>query len=349
MTLGAKAAGVDVRFAVDFSEVNVRTHAENFPGVVTHCADVRNINFRTIAMACGLKRNEAVDVLFGGPPCQGFSSIGKRNSRDSRNDLIFEFVRMSKLLRPRYVVIENVSGLLHQQGQSHLRRLISKFDEIGYSQSDIRLLDASKFGVPQTRKRVFAVFHRRGEKAFVLPHSNGDIFTVRDALSDLPKRKLSADSFEVDEVLWDTSRLGSYSKRLNQVFSFLGKSKAKTNQIKLSGCLLTQHSPDVLSRMSALKPGQKDPISRARRLEWADFSHTLRAGTDKERGSFTAVRPIHPRLNRCITVREGARLQSFPDHFKFHPSRWHGFRQVGNSVPPLVAHSVFSEIVRLIR
>ena len=114
----------------------------------------------------------------------------------------------------------------------------------------------------------------------------------------------------------------------------------------LTGCLLTRHSDLTKARFSATAPGSVEPVSRFFRLPTDGAARTIRAGTTKEQGSFTAPRPIHPKEPRCITTREAARLHSFPDWFRFHVTKWHGFRQVGNSVPPFLAKAVAKTIFR---
>ncbi|MBS4036491.1 MAG: DNA cytosine methyltransferase, partial [Ignavibacterium sp.] len=112
----------------------------------------------------------------------------------------------------------------------------------------------------------------------------------------------------------------------------------------VSGCFGTRHSPKVYKRYKALRPGQIDAVSRSVRLKSKGLCPTLRAGTDSDKGSYQAVRPIHPTANRVITPREAARLQGFPDWFQFAPSKWHSFRQIGNSVSPILAEEIFKLI-----
>jgi len=117
----------------------------------------------------------------------------------------------------------------------------------------------------------------------------------------------------------------------------------------LTGCQRCDHNPDIVRRFQATNPGTLEPISRFQRLHLDRLAPTLRAGTGKDKGSFTAARPIHPTQARCITVREAARLHSFPDWFQFHPTQWHGFRQVGNSVPPNLANAVAARVAHALR
>jgi DNA (cytosine-5)-methyltransferase 1 len=146
-------------------------------------------------------------------------------------------------------------------------------------------------------------------------------------------------------------RRTDYVARLTDLIpAGVGDAKAITRLQRsgeVSGCLGTRHLPDVIDRFAALGPGQKDAISKAVRLDPNGFCPTLRAGTGKEKGSFQAIRPIHHLLPRVITPREAARLQGFPDWFTFHPTKWHSFRQIGNSVSPIVAESVLRVLANL--
>jgi DNA (cytosine-5)-methyltransferase 1 len=163
---------------------------------------------------------------------------------------------------------------------------------------------------------------------------------VRQAIRDLygigrRKSLLRTDGFD--------GKLGTataYSRRLR---------RSRSRSLLLTGCQLCRHDPTVVRRFKDTNPGTSESISRFHRLHLDRPAPTLRAGTGKDKGSFTAARPIHPTQPRCITVREAARLHSFPDHFHFHPTQWHGFRQVGNSVPPSLARAVAERVIGALR
>ena len=139
------------------------------------------------------------------------------------------------------------------------------------------------------------------------------------------------------------------SKLYGQIPTGVGDAEAITRlqeKNEVSGCLGTRHAKRLIDRYSEIKPGETDPISKSRRLKSDGFCPTLRAGTGSDKGSFQAVRPLHPTENRVITPREAARLQGFPDWFQFHPTKWHSFRQIGNSVSPILAEHILSVIKR---
>ena len=163
--------------------------------------------------------------------------------------------------------------------------------------------------------------------------------TVWDAIGDLP----NADDYEElllrDWVLTRFKKPSDYAKMLRQ------KPKGEEKEL-LSSSLRTIHTRDSIRRFERTEHGGVEPISRFFKLDPNGLCNTLRAGTGSERGAFTSPRPIHPYVPRCITVREAARIHSYPDHFRFHVTKWHGFRQVGNSVPPLLARAVGMSLAR---
>jgi DNA (cytosine-5)-methyltransferase 1 len=161
--------------------------------------------------------------------------------------------------------------------------------------------------------------------------------TVRDAIGDLMAIDKHASESASDRYSGQLGKAGVYAARLRA-------RRERQRETVLTGCLRTTHSEDVVERFNRTLPGDQEPVSRFFRLSWEGISPTLRAGTGPEHGSHTAPRPIHPELPRCITVREAARLHSFPDWFVFHGTRWHGFRQIGNSIPPLLARAVADKI-----
>jgi DNA (cytosine-5)-methyltransferase 1 len=165
---------------------------------------------------------------------------------------------------------------------------------------------------------------------------------VRDAIRDLPILERFDYLFERDE--YDRplapTRNPFASLMRGLIEDPIDRSKRRKSPSILTGCSRTRHSADTIRRFSATAEGSAEPISRYIRLAWNQIAPTIRAGTGADHGSHTAPRPIHPRIPRCISVREAARLHSLPDWFQFHGTRWHDFRQIGNSVPPLLARAV---------
>jgi len=213
-------------------------------------------------------------------------------------------------------------------------------------------LKASDFGAATSRERVFFVGYR---PKCLAPLGIADFLAkqvrhktkVRAALAGLPGR-ISPDWLDEAQGWRKVKPLGdsAYARSIaGRVPNGVGDPEALRLYQELawvSGCLGTQHNKTVQNRYAALRPGEKDEISKAVRLDRNSFCPTLRAGTGADRGSYQAVRPIHPTNPRVITPREAARLQGFPDWFQFAPSKWHSFRQIGNSVSPLVAEAIFT-------
>lgn len=361
MSLGFEQAGFDVLAAVDLDPVHLAVHEFNFPFTASLCADLSTVTKAEIEASIRKgwsnfgrdgEWDGTIDCLFGGPSCQGYSYIGAQKADDHRNELVFDFARLVKELRPRTFVIENVPGLLGPVYAPAVKRLLATFSSAGY---DLQggapfKLDAGNYGVPQDRQRVFIVGALDVETSPKIPTTIPGT-TVGDALDDLPEVSEITDLLVTDRLLLNTRELA----QLNKAGSAYAKSLREPHGLEyrrtwdaalLSGCQRTDHSPTVEARFARLRPGQEDEPSHTRRLDVAGRSPTLRAGTGRDHGSFTAPRPIHHRASRVITVREAARLHSFPDWFQLHTTRWHGLRQIGNAVPPRLAAAVAREVAR---
>ncbi len=383
-SLGIEQAGFDVAVAVEQDPIHAAVHAFNFPHTKVLCADVAKLSGQDILEAVGewtfnqnpksktrpqdvsvagrspvrgRQNPKSIDLVFGGPPCQGFSTMGKRQLDDVRNTLVFEFCRLVKELQPRYFVMENVPGLRMPQYSHLLEQLISEFKAAGYEVTEpVQVLNAANFGVPQQRRRLFVLGTRVGANKLDYPERESpcQYLTVRDAIADLPNLDDFAELRDTDciqltpEQVYQMQALSTlYVKKLrdltpdpsNFAYSRWWNPKALTSSIQ------TQHTETSIERFQQTPAGKLEPISRLRRLDWNKPCYTLRAGTGSDRGAYTSPRPIHPEYPRVISVREAARLHSFPDWFRFHTTKWHGFREVGNAVPPLLARALGCQIV----
>jgi DNA (cytosine-5)-methyltransferase 1 len=343
MSLGFEQAGINVLAAADHSDLNIVTHSINLPDCESIVADLSRVSgedFRRLASI----RSRHIDVVFGGPPCQGFSIGGKRDPEDPRNSLIYEFARLVRELNSSYFVMENVYGLLGTDFEETLDSFIRRVKRAGYDVvTPIRLLETSRFGIPQKRSRVFILGYKRDLPAPSYPAEVEGRSTVWDAIGDFASVDSHPHCFAGDAYFGPLGKPSEYALRLRVTPNDENRRRA------LTGFLLTEHTPEVVERFARTKPGKPDPISRFLRLSKGGLSSTIRSGTGVENGSFMAPRPIHPTLPRCIYVREAARLHSFPDWYEFHPTKWHGYRQIGNSVPPLLARAVATEIVKALR
>lgn len=351
LSLGFEQAGFDIAAAVEIDPIHCATHEFNFPNCTTICASVVNLTGDEIRRRAKLGATD-IDVVFGGAPCQGFSMIGKRVLDDPRNQLVFHYVRLISELRPKYCVFENVKGLTLGEHTKFLDELIKALTKAGYEVTmPYRVLNAADYGVPQDRRRLFLIGTRTGLAQPGYPEPQKKRTTVWEAIGDLP----DANKFEalntVDNIRAKWSTKAPYARRLRGLeadptnFSY----PRDFDPNRLTASLRTEHTELSQSRFLETEPGKTEPVSRFRKLPPDGLCNTLRAGTDSARGGFTSPRPIHPNLPRVITVREAARLHSYPDWFRFHVTKWHGFRQIGNSVPPLLARAIAGEIVRAMK
>lgn len=371
MTLGFEQAGFDVLASVEIDPIHCATHKFNFPFWSILCKSVVDTTGEEIRHQSAIGNRE-IDVVFAGSPCQGFSVIGKRDLFDPRNSLVFHFQRLVLELKPKFFVMENVRGLTIGEHKQILKTLISDFKSQGYRvEENYQVLNAAHYGVPQARERLFLL---GCQESFELPkypqpitklaqplnRSNSISLeceygtaelplspTVWEAISDIPEAENYPELLHRDWVVAEYGKPSDYATQLRGLCPLENYSYQREYEPHiLSSSLRTRHSSESVQRFAAVPQGMKEPISRFHKLHPNGVCNTLRAGTDKHKGSFTSPRPIHPVTPRCITVREAARLHSYPDWFRFHVTKWHGFRQVGNSVPPLLAKAVAAEIIR---
>jgi DNA (cytosine-5)-methyltransferase 1 len=350
LSLGASRAGFKVAAAVELDPIASGTHSHNFPLVAHAITDISKLSGKELLRHANLSNGE-LDGLIGGPPCQGFSSIGKRDIEDPRNKLLSHFFRLVKETEPRFFVAENVPGINAERNIELLNRSLALIPK-HYIVLKPLILKAHEYGAPTKRKRVFFIgfdparMEELHEEDF-LPNGVTPV-TVGTALLGLPQIRAGWSS---EQQSW--RRISPLSdSRFHQLASGIVPSgvgdprslERYFDEQKVSGCLGTVHQPETVARFKRLKPGEKDAVYKSIRLDRNDFCPTLRAGTAADRGSFQAVRPIHPSSPRVITPREAARLQGFPDWFVFHPTKWHSFRQIGNSVSPILAEQILSRI-----
>jgi DNA (cytosine-5)-methyltransferase 1 len=387
LSLGLEQAGFDVAAAVEYDPVHAAVHEFNFPLTQVLCADVSAplsatavrfaVRMGLIAHGHDLERWDGeIDVIAGGPPCQGFSFIGKRLVDDARNRLVFHFFRLVSELRPRYFIMENVPGMAKGGHASILAELIAEFEGDGYrfpAEEKFRILNAADFGVPQERHRLFLIGTRSDQPTIAEPPTatvqpvpkrsdaprltTGDLPqgpTAWDAIGDLPNLNrfptlLASDTVRLSEpTIQAMSAVASpYARRLRGCAADSSdlSHPREWDSTLLTSATRTEHSAKSIGRFKATKHGETEPISRYYKLDPAGLCNTLRAGSGSERGAFTSPRPIHPHLPRVLSNREAARLHSFPDWFRVHATKWHGFRQIGNAVAPLVGRAVGRQVL----
>ena len=365
LSLGFEQAGFDVAAAVEIDPVHCAVHKFNFPQTAVVPRSVEGLTGESIRRAAGIG-NRSVDCVFGGAPCQGFSLIGQRVLDDPRNKLVREFVRIVAELDARTFVFENVKGLTIGRHRKLLEELVAEFAVAGYLvRSPWKVLNAGHYGTPQHRERLILVGSRIGEP---LPEYPNPITNIRgkikrikgladgpscaDALEDL----VDVDQFDAllrsDSVpVTSYGQPSDYAAKLrclsNEAWHF-GYVRDWSPEL-LTSSMRTEHTEISRNRFAETVAGTVEPISRFYKLSPDGVSNTLRAGTDGARGAFTSPRPIHFNYPRCITVREMARLHGFPDWFRFHVTKWHGARQIGNAVPPPLARAVASVVIEALK
>ena len=366
LTLGLLNAGWDVRACADASEACAATHRLNLPGIPMHVGDVSQLSGADLLQMAGLKPG-GLDMLAGGPPCQGFSILGQRERRDPRNQLFLEFMRLAAELRPQAILIENVPGLATLEGGAVLRAISQAFDRAGYDAACAELV-AAQYGVPQLRWRMVFIGWRRDlgrSGGFPLP-SHG-----RAGIGDLvPNRTLAAAHAEgflsTREAIGDLPMVAAGGK----AFRYASDPSCTYQAAMRQGCgseVENHYAPRMseanLARIRSLEPGQdwrnlphellppgmrqalrKDHTRRYRRMTWDGVPRSIITRfRDPKSGEYT-----HPDQHRTISIREAARIQSFPDWFSFQGSLSDQYDQVGNAVPPLMARAVGTEILHVL-
>lgn len=362
LSLGFEQAGFDIVAAAEIDPVHCAVHKFNFSTTAIISGSVVGMSAEEIRKRAGIG-GRTVDCVFGGPPCQGFSMIGHRALEDPRNSLVLEFVRIVSDLQASTFMFENVKGLTVGQHRAFLHELVQAFDDAGYNvRIPWHVLDAAYYGVPQHRERLILIGARKGTRLpdYPVPRTNpadAKRFipglpkgpTCEEALGDLP----DADRFDtlIESDVIRMAKFGPPSEYVKELrcltqaawhygYQRLWDSDALTSSAR------TTHTEISRRRFSEIEEGGVEPISRFFKLPADGLSNTLRAGTDGARGAFTSPRPIHFAYPRCITVREMARLHGFPDWFRFHATKWHGARQIGNSVPPPLARAMAGSIIK---
>lgn len=367
LSLGFEQAGYDIAAAVELDPVHAAVHEFNFPYSTTMCRSVVGLTGDEIRRIAGIG-TKSIHAVVGGAPCQGFSMIGKRALDDPRNLLVREFSRIVMELQPRYFVLENVAGLTVGDHRKFLDEIVDEFEGEYHLLMPYRVLQAAEFGVPQSRKRLFLIGAREGvplpsypapitrpgsmkgvPRASELPLGLSLPLgpTVWDAIGDLPDADDYDELMDGDAVLAKFGRPSDYAAALRGLrrdptdFSHMRAFDEKL----LTSSTRTVHTELSRARFAATAPGSTEEVSRFLRLHPEGICNTLRAGTASDRGAHTSPRPIHPKLSRVITVREAARLHAYPDWFRLHATKWHGFRQIGNSVPPPLARAVAGSLL----
>lgn len=339
LSLGMKQAGFDVVAGVEADPVTARYYQYNHPGTSVLTKQVGAAMKESLVAT--IPAGEELALVMGGPPCQGFSWAGRRRPNDDRNREVIRFAQMVAALRPLAFVMENVRGIL-TNGMAQLTAATKALAEV-YRVGEPQVLRASDYGVPQARERVFLVGIRRDVDGLAneIRSVDGECPTVADAIGDLPTAPPREPGGALG-VTYSANPESTFAKEMRGYARSVDDRHKSPNwdDRYCTNAVRTRHSDTVRTRFSKVAVGEQDPVSRLRRLDPNGVAVTIRAGTPADYGSRSAPRPIHPFEDRVLTTRECARLQSFPDWYLFHPTKWHGNQQVGNAVPPLLARAV---------
>ena len=332
LSLGAEWAGIKVSHAIEIDEKSALTYAKNHPNTKVICEDIANVDPTFIT-------NNPF-VVFGGPPCQGFSVSNRktRNIENENNGLFKEFVHFVSILNPEWFLFENVEGIVNFDKGKTLKYILNQFEKIGY-ETNHAVLYASDYGVPQHRNRFFIVGNRKHIK-FEFPEKSDIIVTVGDAINDLPSLDNGANIYELpykEEVI-----PSSYANRMR------GDSASSFQNF------VSKSSNYVIERYSYIKPGQNWRAIPDHLMQNYKNKNNCHSGIYKRLqmsepsiviSNYRKNMLIHPAQDRGLSVREAARIQSFPDSFIFEGSIHYIQQQIGNAVPPLLAEAIFRKIL----
>ena len=336
---GYYLAGFDIAGGLDFNEHATITFKHNFKN-----AKVHNIDITTFPNEQILEEYGDVDVVVGGPPCQGFSTANRhqKESDDPRNKLFFEYIRFVQQIHPKLIMIENVRGLLTRDGGYAIDRIK---DILGAEEYNItyQVLDASEYGVPQNRKRAIIVGVRKDYKDVYFDFnklSKKPKTTVEDAIGELYVFEQSPDGTKIITTPADTPLRKFLRTEDNTITDQDIVYPAQKVQDRIKHVPQGGNWQDVPEDL--WPNNRKNRHSSAyKRLDPKSQSCTIDTGNAHSNY-------FHPIYNRIPTIRESARLQSFPDSFEFQGTRGSKYRQVGNAVPPLLAKAIAEEIKRIL-
>lgn len=313
LSCGFHSEGFETVYAVEFDETYAKTFSMNFPKAELHIGDIKKISNDEIKKVA---EKYSIDLIIGGPPCQGFSiagNIGRKFLDDPRNSLFKEYVRFVDIIKPKMFVLENVAALVkHNKGKT-IKEIIDEFGELGYK-IQYKVLNAVNYNVPQERRRVFIIGTKNGYE-FNYPEENKNVITVKEAIGDLPL----LNSGESSDISWHFAM---------------------------------KHSDQMLEKMKYVRDGgNRFDIPQDIRPKSGDIRKYIRYCSNKPSVCVTGdMRKIfHYSQNRALTCRELARLQTFPDNFEFYGSSIQVQQQIGNAVPCNLAKAVAKECKRTIK
>lgn len=331
LSKGFMDAGYEILIGIDHDEVALKTFKYNHGDAIAFQGDLFKKD--TILDIANLINNKKIDVIIGGPPCQGFSLTGTRREEDARNTLFQSMVEAVKLFKPQTFILENVPGLATLYGGKAKKAILEEFGNLGYTINS-QILYAPDYGIPQIRRRVFFVGMKNG-KLFEFPKpilNSNNYITCEQAIGDLPSLE---NDLGVERAIYTNSPQSDYQELMRKNSKFI------LNHI---GTVHTELVKSVIALVPEggnhkdLPPGVGD--SRKFNEAWTRY-HSQKPSKTIDTGHRNH---FHYKWNRVPTVRENARLQSFPDNFEFFGNKTQQYRQVGNAVPPLLGYHLALEL-----
>lgn len=334
MSLGAEMAGIKVKYAIEKDKYAALTYKTNhsYTKVINKdICELQDFSLDIDGKNC---------ILFGGVPCQGFSTSNRRtnNRKNPQNWLYLEFVRFLKSIKPNWFVFENVTGLVELEAGVFFEEILNNFKKAGYECS-YAILNAVDFGVPQKRSRLFIVGSREGKKLNLTLYQKHRVITVREAFEDLPILENGAN---IDILPYVSIPNNQYACNMR------GDLKECT------GNLVSKNADYVIKRYSYIKQGENwtsipqklmENYTDSSRCHTGIYYRLIEDCPSVVIGNYRKNMLIHPWKDRGLSVREAARLQSFPDNYVFMGSIGYQQQQVGNAVPPLLAKHIFQIII----
>ena len=327
LSKGFEMAGFEPILAIDMWNDAIETYNHNNSNNVAVCENIENLKDSFLQ---NLSKKENIVGVIGGPPCQGFSTVGTRRIDDSRNHLYLEYCRVVEKVKPDFFVLENVKGLTTLANGAFKKDIIKRFGDLGYK-VEPKILNAADFGVPQNRQRVFFVGIKN--KHFEFPKEQKKTVTCKQALSDLPI--LNNINGLDEEHSYRSKPLNDYQRKMR------GSCKVVKNH------QITNHADKTISIISKIPDGGsiKDLPEKYWNVRKYNKAFERMSSSKPSNTVDTGHRNyFHYSENRIPTVRENARIQSFPDDFEFLGSKTSQYKQVGNAVPPLLAYEIAKEI-----
>lgn len=338
LSIGLEKAGINVVIANEIMPDFAATLAANHPRTKVINDDIHNIDFKVELQKLGL---ESVDVLSGGPPCQGFSTIGSKNRKDPRNSLFYEYLRAVSETRPKYTIFENVSGFKRMYDGFAFKTLVKELDELGYDTCD-GILNAADYGAPQVRYRTIVLGWRKDLPPLEMPKPTHGVgpgrkpyVTLMDAIGDLPQLGTGESVSR-----YDAEPTTAYQRKMRGKQTILLEHNAANYGEKMQEILRTIPEGGSIRDLPArLRPKSGYANTYARLLP-NEPSPTI----TRNFGTPSSSRCVHPFQPRALSTREGARLQGFPDDYQFIGGKQSKNLQIGNAVPPILGEAIASAV-----